>query len=124
MSALSQVQVRRFPAGHVIFQEGDDAHNEAFLVQSGKVAIRKRVGGEERTLRVLGEGELLGHVSLFRSGPRSATAVADTDVALCVIPGDRLEHFIRTNPKLAVEIVKQFAALLIEAEERARQVSK
>src|SRR3972149_3464062 len=69
MSALSQVQVRRFTAGQAIFQEGDDAHNEAFLIQSGKVAIRKIVGGEERILRVLGEGELLGHVSLFRSGP-------------------------------------------------------
>ena len=121
MSALSQVQVRRFTAGQAIFQEGDEAHNEAFLVQSGKVAIRKIVGGEERTLRVLGEGELLGHVSLFRSGPRSATAVAETNTALCVIPGDRLEHFIRTNPKLAVEIVKGLAQLLIEAEERARK---
>mgnify|MGYP001609108994 FL=1 len=121
MSALSQVQVRRFTAGQPIFQEGDDAHNEAFLIQSGKVVIRKRVGGEERTLRVLGEGELLGHISLFRAGPRTATAVAETDVALCMIPGDRLEHFIRTNPKLAVEIVKGLAALLVEAEERARK---
>jgi CRP/FNR family transcriptional regulator, cyclic AMP receptor protein len=121
MSALSQVQVRRFTAGQAIFQEGDDAHNEAFLIQSGKVAIRKIVGGEERILRVLGEGELLGHVSLFRAGPRTAAALAETDVALCVIPGDRLEHFIRTNPKLAVEIVKGLAALLVEAEERGRK---
>jgi CRP/FNR family transcriptional regulator len=121
MSALSQVQVRRFTAGQAIFREGDEAHNEAFLIQSGKVAIRKHVGGEERTLRVLGEGELLGEVSLFRSGPRTATAMAETDAALCVIPGDRLEHFIRTNPKLAVEIVKRLAALLVEAEERGRK---
>src|SRR3989304_52496 len=70
MSALSQVQVRRFTAGQAIFQEGDEAHNEAFLIQSGKVAIRKIVGGEERTLRVLGEGELLGEGSFFRAGPR------------------------------------------------------
>ncbi len=121
MSAMAQVQVRRFSAGQAIFQEGDDAHNEAFLVQSGKVAIRKRVGGDEQTLRVLGEGELLGEVAFFRAGPRSATAVAETDVALCVIPGDRLEHFVRTNPKLAVEIIKRLAALLVEAEERARR---
>src|SRR3989304_4138399 len=120
MSALSQVQVRRFTAGQAIFKEGDDAHNEAFLIQSGKVAIRKIVGGEERILRVLGEGELLGHVSLFRAGPRTATAMAETDVALCVIPGDRLEHFIRTNPKLAVEIVKRLAALPVVAAAGAR----
>jgi CRP-like cAMP-binding protein len=120
MSALSQVQVRRFSPGQTIFQEGDDAHGEAFLVQSGRVAIRKRVGGQEQILRVLGEGELLGEISLFRAGPRSATAVAEGDVALCVIPGDRLEHFVRTNPKLAVEIVRRLAQLLFEAEQRAR----
>ncbi len=120
MSALSQVQVRRFTPGQTIFKEGDDAHNEAFLIQSGRVTIKKRVGGEERTLRVLSEGELLGEISLFRSGPRSATAVAEADVALCVIPGDRLEHFVRTNPRLAVEIVKRLTQLLHEAEERAR----
>lgn len=120
MSALSQVQTRRFTTGQTIFQEGDDAHGEAFLVQSGRVAIRKRVKGEERTLRVLGEGELLGEVSLFRAGPRSAAAIAEGDVTLCVIPGDRLEHFVRTNPKLAVEIIKRLAQELYEAEERAR----
>ncbi len=120
MSALSQVQTRRFTTGQTIFQEGDDAHGEAFLVQSGRVAIQKQVKGEERTLRVLGEGELLGEVSLFRAGPRSATAMAEGDVTLCVIPGDRLEHFVRTNPKLAVEIVKRLAQELCEAEERAR----
>lgn len=120
MSALSQVQVRRFAAGQTIFCEGDDAHGEAFLVQSGRIAIKKRVGGEERTLRVLGEGELLGEISLFRAGPRSATAVAEGDVALCVIPGDRLEHFVRSNPRLAVEIIRRLAHVLFEAEERAR----
>ncbi len=120
MSAMSQVQVRRFSPGQTIFQEGDDAHGEAFLVQSGRVAIKKRVGGEERVLRMLGEGELLGEISLFRAGPRSATAVAEGDVALCVIPGDRLEHFVRTNPRLAVEIVRRLAQLLFEAEQRAR----
>jgi CRP-like cAMP-binding protein len=120
MSALSQVQVRRFTSGQTIFQEGDDAHGEAFLVQAGRVAIKKRVGGQERTLRVLGEGELLGEISFFRAGPRSATAVADGDVALCVIPGDRLEHFVRSNPRLAVEIIKRLAQVLCEAEERAQ----
>jgi len=120
MSALSQVLVRRFTSGQTIFQEGDDAHGEAFLVQAGRVAIKKRVGGAERTLRVLGEGELLGEISLFRAGPRSATAMAEGEVALCVIPGDRLEHFVRSNPRLAVEIIKRLAQVLCEAEERAR----
>lgn len=120
MSALAQVQVRRFAPGQTVFQEGDDAQGEAFLVQSGRVVITKRVGGEERTLRVLGEGELLGEIALFRASTRSATAVAEGNVALCVIPGDRLEHFVRTNPKLAVELVKRLALLLFEAEQRAR----
>jgi CRP/FNR family cyclic AMP-dependent transcriptional regulator len=120
VSMMSQPQVRRFGSGQVIFQEGDDSKNEAFLVQAGKVVIKKRVKGEERVLRVLGEGELLGELSFFRAAPRSATALAEGDVALAVIPGDRLEHFVRTNPKLAVEIIKRLAQLIWEAEERGK----
>lgn len=120
MSALAQVQVRRFASGQTIFREGDEARGEAYLVQAGKVVIRKQVGGQERTLRVLGEGELLGEISLFRAGHRSATAIAEGDVALCVIPSDRLEHFVRTNPKLGVEIIKRLAQMVYEAEERGR----
>jgi len=119
-----EVPSRTFKAGDVIFKEGDDAKSEAFLVHEGKVEVRKQIGAEERLLRVLGKGELLGELALFRNAPRSATAIAAEPVTLLLIPANRLEAMVRTNPALAMAIIKDLSGRMLAAEERARDAEK
>ena len=123
------IQTRAFRAGDVIFREGDDPRDEAFLVQAGRVEVRKKVGGEERLLWTYGKGELLGELGLFAGGaPRSATAVAIEPVTMLVIPAKQLTALVRTTPTLAVAIIKDLSAKLLatnqllvaEGERRAR----
>lgn len=108
------VQIRTFRAGEVIFREGDVPRDEAFLVHAGRVEVRKKVGDEERLLRTFVKGELLGELGLFTGGsPRSATAVAAEAVTLVVIPAKRLNHLVRTNPTLAVAIIRDLSTKLL-----------
>jgi CRP/FNR family transcriptional regulator len=119
-----EVPSRTFKAGEVIFKEGDDAKSEAFLVHEGKVEVRKQIGIEDRLLSVLGQGQLLGELALFRNAPRSATAVAAEPVTLLLIPANRLEGLMRSNPSLAMAIVKDLSGRMLAAEERARDAEK
>jgi CRP-like cAMP-binding protein len=119
-----EVPSRTFKAGDVIFKEGDDAKSQAFLVHEGKVEVRKQIGAEERLLRVLGKGELLGELALFRNAPRSATAIAAEPVTLLLIPANRLEAMVRTNPALAMAIIKDLSGRMLAAEEQARDAEK
>jgi len=119
-----EVPSRTFKAGDVIFKEGDAAKSEAFLVHEGKVEVRKNLGGEEKLLRVLGKGELLGELALFMNAPRSATAIAAEPVTLLLIPANRLEAMVRTNPALAMAIIKDLSGRMLAAEERARDAEK
>ncbi|MBI1728958.1 MAG: cyclic nucleotide-binding domain-containing protein [Candidatus Rokubacteria bacterium] len=119
-----EVPSRTFKAGDVIFNEGDDAKGEAFLVHEGKVEVRKQFGAEARLLVVLGKGQLLGELALFRNAPRSATAIAAEPVTLLLIPAHRLEALMRTNPSLAMAIVKDLSGRMLAAEERARDAEK
>jgi CRP/FNR family transcriptional regulator len=119
-----EVPSRTFKAGEVIFKEGDDAKSEAFLVHEGKVEVRKQIGIEDRLLSVLGKGQLLGELALFRNAPRSATAVAAEPVTLLLIPAHRLEGLMRSNPSLAMAIVKDLSGRMLAAEERARDAEK
>ncbi len=119
-----EIPSRTFKAGDVIFREGDDAKAEAFLVHEGKVEVRKQFGAESRLLNVLVKGELLGELALFRNAPRSATAIAAEPVTLLHIPAHRLEALMRTNPSLAMAIVKDLAERMLAAEERARDAEK
>ncbi len=117
---IGEMPTKSFKPGEFIFREGDDAKGEAFMVQDGKVEIRRHFGDEDRVLRVLGKGDLLGDLALFRSAPRSANAVAAEPVTLLLIPANRLEHLVRSNPALAIAIIKQLATRMLEAEDRAR----
>jgi len=118
---IGDIPTRTFDAGSVIFREGDEAKGEAFLVHDGKVEIRKLIAGEQRILNVLKKGELLGDFALFRNAPRSATAIAVEPVTLMVIPANRLDHMVRSNPGLAMAIIRDLANRMLAAEERARE---
>lgn len=113
--AVGQLQRRRFAPGEVIFDEGDDARGEAFVVHSGRVDIRKSIDGKDRVLRTLGEGELIGELALIRDMPRSAGAVAATDAELLVVGRGQLEWLIRNRPDLTMEIVKRLSDWLASA---------
>jgi len=43
----------------------------------------------------------------------SATAVAAEPVTLVIIPARRLDHLVRTNPTLAVAIIRDLSAKLL-----------
>jgi len=107
------IERRRFAPGGVIFSEGDDARGEAFLVHAGTVEIRKQFDGAERRLNVAGEGELIGEMALFRRAPRSASAVALTDVELLVVRNERLGWLIRNRPELTMELLKRLSELVV-----------
>jgi len=117
---IGDVPTKTFKPGEYIFREGDDAKGEAFMVHEGKVEIRRQFGGEDRVLRVLGKGDLLGDYALFRNAPRSANAVAADTVTLMLIPSNRLEHLVRANPALALALIKQLASRMLEVEDRLR----
>jgi CRP-like cAMP-binding protein len=113
------IERRRFAPGEVVFEEGDDAHAEAYLVHSGSVDIVKRYAGGERRLNLVKEGELLGEMALFRHAPRSAAAVAVTETELLVIRNERLEWLIRNRPELTLELLKQFSDQIVSREQGA-----
>ena len=102
---------RTFRRGDVIFRQGDEGSGECYLVHEGKVEVRKEVEGEQRLLRILTKGDLLGEVALFRDAPHSATALAVDRVTLLVIPADRLENMVRTHPDLAIALIRQLARM-------------
>jgi S1-C subfamily serine protease/rhodanese-related sulfurtransferase len=114
--SVGDLERRRISSGDVIFREGDSAHGEAYVVHSGKVDIKKNFNGTERRLTTLGEGELFGQMALFLRGPRTAGAVAATDVELLVIKNERLEWLIRNRPQLTFEMLKQLAEMIAQRE--------
>ncbi len=107
---------RDFAAGEVLFREGD-AGEDMYVIQSGRVRIVKRVGGEYRSLATLGRGEFLGEMAILNGKPRTATALVLEDARCLVIDAATLEQMIATSTEIAVRLVKKLARRLDSADE-------
>jgi CRP-like cAMP-binding protein len=75
--ARSDVAIRSFKQGDTIFKEGDPA-SELYVIAGGNVEIRHG----NRLLATLDSHSIFGEMALIDGTPRSATAVAASDVTL------------------------------------------
>ena len=112
---LGDVERRRFKAGEVICHEGDPGQ-EAYVIHSGAIDVRRRINGADKVLARLGEGELVGEMALFRKAPRSADMIAAIDTELLVITYERLEWLIRNRAQLTLEILKRLSEQVVSAD--------
>ena len=106
---------REFPAGVVLFREGETGE-DMYVIQSGLIAITKRTGDVERPLATLGRGEFLGEMAILNAKPRTATATVVEDAKCLVIDARTLELMISKNPEIALRLVKKLATRLDAAD--------
>jgi CRP-like cAMP-binding protein len=57
-------------------------------------------------------------VALFGDVPHSATAHAVGRAILLVVPADRLESIVRSQPNLAIAMIRQLARMAAMEDER------
>ena len=100
-------QTREFKAGEVIFKQGDAA-SEFFVIQSGKVDIR--LGN--RSLGTLSDHDIFGEMALIDAAPRSATAVAATDVKLVPVGEKQFLFLASRTPHFALNVMRVLARRL------------
>jgi CRP-like cAMP-binding protein len=103
-----------YPKGEVLFQEGDEGE-EMFIIQSGRVAIKKRVkDGTVTTLAVLEKGDFFGEMALLERLPRSATAEVIEEGDLIKINNEIFGDMLKANPEIAIRMLRKYSIRLRE----------
>jgi CRP/FNR family transcriptional regulator, cyclic AMP receptor protein len=103
----NDVETRRVRAGGIIFREGERA-DELFVIKSGYVRIQ--IGN--RTMADLTTDNIFGEMALIDSEPRSATAVAITDVELVPISEKQFLFLVSQAPYFALKVMRTLAQRL------------
>jgi CRP-like cAMP-binding protein len=103
-----------YAPGDVIFREGD-LGTEMYIIQEGEVHIIKHINGESHLLSKLEKGDFFGEMAILENVPRTADAVAITDVRTVIINGARFDEMLRKNPEVAVRIIRKYSKRLREA---------
>ena len=101
------VPIREFKAGETVFREGDRGV-EFFVIRHGRV----RILSGNRLLETLHENEIFGEMALIDDSPRSATAVAETDVAVAPLTEKQYLFLVRHTPFFALKVLRVLAQRL------------
>ena len=91
-------------AGSLLVDQGQTGR-EAFVILEGKVTV-KRNG---RKIARLGPGAIVGELSLLDHGPRTATAVCETDCSLYAISQRNFMPVLDDVPSISHKLLAALA---------------
>jgi CRP-like cAMP-binding protein len=110
------VETVRLPAGQVLFRAGESG-DSCYRVEDGLLKVTMVSGsGAERILAFLGQGAIVGELSVIDELPRSATVVAVRNAALSSLSRAEFEAFADKHPAVYKSLVGLIARRLRETD--------
>lgn len=102
---------KKYPAGEMIFREGDPG-KALFVVLEGKISIIRTTDGAEKPLAVLSPGAYFGELALIDDQPRFAGARADEDTVLLILYKSHFDDLIDGQKALAIHVMENLLKTL------------
>ncbi len=110
----ASAEIRSFEAGKKIFSRGDPG-DEMFIIRHGTVRILLPLAGRvPHHLSTFGRGDVFGEMSFVDRAPRSADAVAHTDVEVYVLTRARFDGLVHEHHKLALNLLDWIASVIAD----------
>ena len=107
-----EMETIEFRKGDIVFNEGE-AGDSLYIVLSGKIKLGRRAAdGRQNLVSIMGPSDMLGELSLFDPGPRTATATAVTDTRLARLKKSSLRPWLNIRPEIAEQLLRVLARRL------------
>lgn len=106
--------------GQQFVMEGTQV-NGLFFIHQGKAKVLKTgIYGKEQILRLVKEGEIIGHRGYGTKKKYSVSAVALEDTTLCNFSNETLSLLLKKIPKLTYELMMFYAEELNRSENKVK----
>jgi CRP/FNR family transcriptional regulator, cyclic AMP receptor protein len=106
-----------YAPNEIIFCEYEPG-NEFYFIHSGRVSIVKIINDREKTLDILGAGDVFGEMAILEEEPRSASAIAMDPVKVLKFHRDNFDTLLQGNPQLAYKLLVIFSKRIYDAKRR------
>lgn len=106
---------RQYDAGEVILCENDIGET-AYVVESGRVEVLKKLDGKNVHLAYIGPGEPFGEMSMIDEKPRSASVVAVERTTIRELRRDEFLHAFQKQSEMAISLLRILFERLREAD--------
>jgi CRP/FNR family cyclic AMP-dependent transcriptional regulator len=112
---------RTYSAGSILMKQGDTGVG-LYVITNGTVHITKETDPDkpELDLGTVGQGNVLGEMSLLDDLPRSANVIAVSDVTALLLPAWEFRTTLRNHPDIALRLLSTLSRRLRKAESNTR----
>jgi CRP-like cAMP-binding protein len=121
MKDMTGTTVKYFRPGQYLFAENDPAVS-LFVIKKGTVSVRKRKHTSFIEIARIYANEVVGELGLFDHAPRSASAMALTEVEAVELKYEALEKIFKDVPDYFKTIVAAMAERLRRADDMIRRL--
>lgn len=102
------------PAGSILLQEGEEG-DHLILILSGHVIVSKQdLAGKPHSLAMVGEGSILGEMSLVDGQTRFASCIAAETVRFALMSKSDLNELLALHPRLANKFLMMLLHIMVE----------
>ncbi len=109
---VDDLRARDYKKDELLFRQGDESR-EVYIILKGKVRIYKiSPSGNETSIDIFGEHDVLGEFAALDSEPRSTTAKAISSVSLLVMSQEHFLYHLNTTAGLAINLARLLAGKL------------
>jgi CRP/FNR family transcriptional regulator, cyclic AMP receptor protein len=102
---------RTAPEGQVLWRQGDDAREMAFVVDGGLSVSLRVAGGREVQIARAGPGEMVGEIALIDGGPHTMSVSVTEPATLLVLGRQDLAALLARQHPSAFGVKRRLAAL-------------
>jgi CRP/FNR family cyclic AMP-dependent transcriptional regulator len=107
-----ELEITDIRKGDVLFNEGEPG-DSLYIVLSGKIKLGRRAAdGRQNLIALMGPSDMVGELSLFDPGPRTATATAVTDTRVARLRKTALRPWLSNRPEIAEQLLRVLARRL------------
>lgn len=103
----SVTRVCNYPAGYILCREGE-YEDVFYIIAHGQATITIKISDSEgeRTVRNVGQGDVVGEMALIQDAPRAATVRALTDCAVLEMRKPDFEAMLQRSPRMALSLIR------------------
>merc|ERR1719498_2352178 len=83
-----------FTAGTKVITEGENG-DFLFVIEKGTLECKKTIGGEEKVVKVVNEGDVFGELALLYNCPRAANVVAKEECVCWQLDRDTFNNIVK-----------------------------
>ena len=112
---LTTAETRTYQADDIVFVEMSEG-DEIYLILDGQATVQFALANADEQFEIvtLGPGQILGEVSFFEQGQRSATVIAETDLEVMVWDCASWRQICEEDPEVGYRLVLGLGRILCE----------